>query len=163
MYHKASVPKNFAKLTGKYLCGSLFSTKLQVCILKLFLKKRLWYRCFLMNSKRYLRHLFHRTPPGDSFCSTEKYFTNTIVKSPLKKEKKKWKQLVRKTTTHAEKTWTLQKFRYSSFLCFPWYNWKHVFLETMQSHWGFIYKRKLFLTFSKLTLILVNTRIFVKK
>ena len=42
-----------------------------------------------MNSKRYLRHLFHRTPPSDSFCSTEKYFTNTIVKSPLKKEKKK--------------------------------------------------------------------------
>ena len=89
MYHKASVPKNFAKLTVKYLCGSLFSTKLQVCIVQLFLRKRLWYRCFLMNSKRYLRHLFHRTPPSDSFCSTEKYFTNTIVKSPLKKEKKK--------------------------------------------------------------------------
>ena len=159
MYHKASVPKNFAKLTGKYLCGSLFSTKLQVCILQLFLKKRLWCRCFLMNSKRYLRHLFHRTPPGDSFCSTEKYFTNTIVKSPLKKEKKNgnsWWEKQRHTQKRLE-------LRYSSFLCFPWYNWKHVFLETMQSHWGFIYKGKLFLTFSKLTLILVNTRIFVKK
>ena len=31
----------------------------------------------------------------------EKYFTNKIVKNPLRKEKK-WKQLVRKTTTHAK-------------------------------------------------------------
>ena len=41
-----------------------------------------------MNFARYLRHLFYRTPPGDCFCSTEKYFTNKIVKNPLIKEKK---------------------------------------------------------------------------
>ena len=57
-------------------------------------------------SARYLRHLFYRTPPGDSFCSTEKYFTNKIVKNPLRKEKN-WKHFVRKTTTHTE-----QKFNY---------------------------------------------------
>ena len=35
-----------------------------------------------------LRHSFYRTPPSDCFCSTEKHFTNKIVKNPLKKEKK---------------------------------------------------------------------------
>ena len=33
-------------------------------------------------------HLFYRTIPEDCFCSTEKYFTNEIVKKPLKNEKK---------------------------------------------------------------------------
>ena len=41
-----------------------------------------------MNFARYLRNTFHRTPPGYCFCSTEKYFTNKIVKNPLRKEKK---------------------------------------------------------------------------
>ena len=47
---------------------------------------------------------FYRTPPGDFFY-TKIYFTTKIVKSPLEKEKK-WKQLVRKTTKHAEKKLT---------------------------------------------------------
>ena len=42
-----------------------------------------------MNFARYLRHLFYRTPIGDCVCSTEKCFTNKIVKSVLKNEKKK--------------------------------------------------------------------------
>ena len=41
-----------------------------------------------MNFARYLKHLFYRTPLGDCVCSTEKYFTNKIVKSVLKNEKK---------------------------------------------------------------------------
>ena len=41
-----------------------------------------------MNFARYLRKIFHRTPPGYCFCSTEKYFTNKIVKNSLRKEKK---------------------------------------------------------------------------
>ena len=35
-----------------------------------------------------LRHSFYRTPPCDCFCSTEKHFTNKIVKNPLKKKMK---------------------------------------------------------------------------
>ena len=31
-------------------------------------------------------------------------------------------------------------------------DWKHMFLETIQSHWGFICSRRLFLTFGNLTL-----------
>ena len=54
---------------------------------QLYWKKRLWYSCFLMNLARYLRQLFYRTPPGNCFCSTEKYFTNKIVESLLKKRK----------------------------------------------------------------------------
>ena len=55
--------------------------------------------------KAYLKGLSHRTPAGDFFCTTGKYFTNKIEKNPLKKEKK-WKRCARKTTTHA-KTWSL--------------------------------------------------------
>ena len=54
----------------------------------LYWQKRFRYRCFLTHFKRYLRCRFYWTPPGDCFCSTEKYFTNKIVKSALKKEKK---------------------------------------------------------------------------
>ena len=54
-----------------------------------------------MKFVRYLRHLFHRTPPSNYFCFTEKCFSNKIAKSPLKR--KKWKLLVRKTTRHAKK------------------------------------------------------------
>ena len=54
-----------------------------------------------MNCLRYLRHLFDRTPPGDWFCSTEKYFINKILKSPVTKKKenggKKNNDTLRKT------------------------------------------------------------------
>ena len=40
--------------------------------------------------------------------------------------------------------------------------WKHVFLEIMQSHWRFIWSKRLHLTFSNLTSISMNIRTFVK-
>ena len=52
---------------------------------------------------RLLRQFLHRTPPGDCFSLRDKYFSNKIVKSLRKKEKKR-KLLVRKKTVHAEKT-----------------------------------------------------------
>ena len=118
------------KFPRKHLCLSLFLINLQVFMLKLYWKKRLGWRCFLMNFARCLRQFFYRTLPGDCLCSTEKYFTNKIVKSPLKK--KKWKQLVRKATICAEKNWTQYLhqiflfFYYSKtswflFSCFPQY------------------------------------------
>ena len=81
---------------------------------------------------RYLRHLFYRTPPDDYFCSTKKYFTNKLEK-PLRKNNKKWERLVRKqqndtlrkklSTNYLKSShpFTIRKFLYSSFLCFPWY------------------------------------------
>ena len=65
-------------------------TPLEGCfyILQLHWKKGLQHRCFLINFARCLRHLFYRTLPGNCFCSTEKSFTNKIVKNPYRKEKK---------------------------------------------------------------------------
>ena len=137
-HKKTPVPESLSnKVTGLYLATSL--------------------RCFLMNFVRYSKDLFYRTPSGDCFCSAEKYFTDKIVKT-LWKKKKKWKQPVRKTTTHANPNlitiyikssypFTIQKCLYFSFLCFSWYIENHEFLEIMQSHWGFIYYRKLCLIF----------------
>ena len=73
------------------------------------------------------------TALGNYFCSTEKYFTNKIVKNSLRKKelkKKKWKQLVRKTTAHAKQklnrylhqvfiSFYYSKLFYLSFLSFP--------------------------------------------
>ena len=55
-----------------------------------------------------LRHFFYRTPPCNCFCSTEKHFTNKIVKNPLTKKKKetackKTKKKNKNATTHAKK------------------------------------------------------------
>ena len=76
----------------------------------------------------------------------KKYFINIIVKNPLRKGKK-WKQLVRKTTTQAKQKLhhyshqVFVFFYYSKMLLFlfsllPMIWWKHEFLETMQYHWG---------------------------
>ena len=54
-------------------------------------------------------------------------------------------------------------FSFSLFLLLCMICQKHVFLEKMQSHWGFIYCRKLLLAFGNLILTSVNTKIFVKK
>ena len=93
-----------------------------------------------------------------------KIFHQQYGKEPSEK-RKKLKQLVRKTTAHAKQKLNhylhevFILFYYSKisllfFSLFPPYietlhsdDWKHEFLETMQSHWGFIYYRKLFLTF----------------
>ena len=150
---------------------SLFLIKLHVSILQLNRKKKLRCRCFLMNFARHLIHLFYRIPPGDFFCSEKKYFCIKIVKIALKKEKT-WKLLVTKTTIHPEKK--LKHYLHQVFISFyvkislfhfsllPMIHWKHVLLETMQSHWQFIYYRKLLLSFGNLTLISVSTGMVVK-
>ena len=120
----------------------------------ILLKENTPIQVFLKNFARYLRY-FQATASNP----TEKYFTNKIVKSPLKKY---WKQLVRKTTTYAEKKHEVFiSFYYSKISSFLFslcsmINWNHVFLETMQSHWGFNCLGKLLLTFGNLTLISVT-------
>ena len=71
----------------------------------------------------------------------KKYFTNKIVKNPLRKEEK-WKHFVRKTMTRAEQK--LNHNLYQIFLSFYYAKislflfsydiMKTEFLETMQSH-----------------------------
>ena len=129
----------FAKFTRKHLCWSLILIKLQVSILQLHWKKGLQHRCFLMNFARYLRHLFYRTPPGDCFCSTEKYFTNKIVKNPLIKEKKMETACKKKNNTEQKLNYYLDEVSipfYDSkiylflFSQLPMIYWKHEFLKT---------------------------------
>ena len=125
----------FSKFARKNLCQSLFLIKLQVTILQLHWKKGLLHRCFLMNFARYLRQRFYRTPPGDCFCFNEKYFTKKVEKNHLRKEKK-WKQVVRKTTTHGEQKLNhylhqvLISFFYSSNFFFSLFSASHDILKT---------------------------------
>ena len=48
----------FRKFTEKHLHKSLFLIKLQALGLQLYLKKRLWHRCFPVNSAKFWRTLF---------------------------------------------------------------------------------------------------------
>ena len=144
----------------------------QVSVLQLHWKKRLEYRFAPINFTRYLRHLFYRAPPGDCIGSTDKYFTNKIVKNPLKNEKKeatgkksndrRGKKILKHYLPQVFIFFYFSKISLFLFSLLSMRHWKHLFLETIQFHWEFIYHRKLFLTFVNLTLISVNTRIFVK-
>ena len=129
----------FTKFIRKYLSRSLFLIKLQVIILQLHWQKGLGHWGFLMNFVRYLG----QNTPGDCFFTTEKYFTNKIVKNSLGKEKK-WKQFVRKTMTRAEQKLNHNiyqifiSFYYSKISLFLFFLLPMIlereFLETMQSH-----------------------------
>ena len=57
-----------------------------------------------MNFARYLRNLFYGTPPGNCFCSMEKYFVNKTEKNPLRKEKKIETACKEKNDTRETKT-----------------------------------------------------------
>ena len=50
--------KNFAKLTGKHLCQSLFFDKVARLKSATLLKKRLWHGCFPMNFAKFLATRF---------------------------------------------------------------------------------------------------------
>ena len=55
---------NFAKITGKHLCKSLFFNKVVGLSLQLYKKKRLWHRCFPVNFTKFLRTPFLRNSSG---------------------------------------------------------------------------------------------------
>ena len=55
---KRDVLRNFAKFTGKHLCQSLFFNKVAGLMPKSLLKKKLWRRCFPVNSPKFLRKNF---------------------------------------------------------------------------------------------------------
>ena len=55
VFCKKGVLKNFAKFTGKYLCQSLPESVPEASRPTTSLKKRLWYRCFIVNFAKFLR------------------------------------------------------------------------------------------------------------
>ena len=55
---KKSVFRNFAQITGKHLCQSLFFDKVPALRPATLLKKRLWHRCFPVNFVKFLRTPF---------------------------------------------------------------------------------------------------------
>ena len=57
-YKKKNIFQNFAKFTGKHLCQSLLFNKVAVLRSATLLKKRLWPRCFPVNSSKFLRAPF---------------------------------------------------------------------------------------------------------
>ena len=52
------VLRNFAKLTGKHICQSIFLMKLQASRPATLSKKRLWHRCFPVNFAKFLKTPF---------------------------------------------------------------------------------------------------------
>ena len=58
VFYKKGVLRNFAKLTGKHLCQSLFFNKVAGLRPATLLKRRLWHRCFLVNFLKFLRTTF---------------------------------------------------------------------------------------------------------
>ena len=78
---KKGVLRNFAKITEKHLCQSLFFNKVEGLRSATLLKKRLWHRCFPVNFEKFLRTPFlqntsrrlrleEETFPNKIFCSS---------------------------------------------------------------------------------------------
>ena len=70
------VLRNFAKLTGKHLCQSLFFNKVTGQRPATLLKKRFWYRCFLVDFGKFFK----------STCFTEHLWTTAFVYLRIKFE-----------------------------------------------------------------------------
>ena len=60
VFCEKSVLKRFAKFTGKHFCQSLFFNKVAGLRPATLLKKRLWYRYFLVNFAKFLRISFFK-------------------------------------------------------------------------------------------------------
>ena len=58
VFCKKGVLENFTKFTGKHLCQSLLFNKVAGLKPATLLKKRLWHRCFPVNSVKFLRTPF---------------------------------------------------------------------------------------------------------
>ena len=63
LFCKKGALENFEKLTGKHLCQNLFFNKVAGLRPATLLKKRLWYRYFLVNFARFLRTPFSIKDP----------------------------------------------------------------------------------------------------
>ena len=61
---RKGILRNFAKLTGKHMCQSLFFNKVAGLRAATLLKKRLWHRCFPVNFAKFLRTPFFQNTSG---------------------------------------------------------------------------------------------------
>ena len=59
---RIGVLRNFTKFTGKHLCQSLFFNKVAGLRPATLFKKKLWRRCFPVNSVKFLRTHFYIEP-----------------------------------------------------------------------------------------------------
>ena len=64
VFCKRSVLRIFANFTGKHQCQTLFLIKVPDLRLETLLKKRLWHRCFPVNSAKFLRTPFLQNTSG---------------------------------------------------------------------------------------------------
>ena len=60
LFCEKGVLRNFAKFTGKHLCQCLFFNKVEGLRSATLLKKRLWCKCFPVNSAKFVRTLFFK-------------------------------------------------------------------------------------------------------
>ena len=63
-FYKKGVLKTVAKLTGKHMCQSLFFNKVAGLRPAIIFKKRLWYRCFIVNSVKFPKTPFLQNTSG---------------------------------------------------------------------------------------------------
>ena len=69
--HLRCLPLNFVKVTGKYLCQSLYFSKVRPATLS---KQRLWHRCFPMNFTKFIRTPFLQNTSGRLLLNITRYF-----------------------------------------------------------------------------------------
>ena len=67
MFCKIGVLRNFAKVTEKHLCQSLFFNKVASLRPTTLLKKRLWHRWFLWIFRNFQEHIFLQNTSGGCF------------------------------------------------------------------------------------------------
>ena len=80
---KKDVLTNFTKFTGKHLCQSLFFNKVAGLRPAFLLKKRLWLRCFPMNSVKFLRTPFLQYTSGRLLLQVLKMGSFWVLATPL--------------------------------------------------------------------------------
>ena len=99
IFLKIGVLKKFAIFTGKHLCWSLFSIKLQACNLT---KKRFQYKCFPVNIAKFKSNVFIEHVRVIAFECNEKELSGLIANNKL----------------------TLNE-EVNNFCCSPSFNWCH--------------------------------------
>ena len=91
---RKGVLRNFAKVTEKQLCHSLFLNKVAGLRAVTLLKKRLWYRCFLVNFAKFSTTSFLQNTSGGCFYICHKFepfwFFDFAVGKNLITLHKKW-------------------------------------------------------------------------
>ena len=65
--------KNFAKVTGNYLCQSHFFNNVSGLRAATLLKKRPWQRCFLVHFAKFLRTAFFTEYPEVTACKQDRW------------------------------------------------------------------------------------------